>query len=100
VRIQIAVVVVVLFLGWRAGIIVGSIVPLTILGTLIAMRSLGVELQTVSMAAIIIATKRICGNKASLTNISCAGKASCNNSLAWLLPSTTKHKVCIGRVSA
>lgn len=47
--------VVVLFLGWRAGIIVGSIVPLTILGTLIAMRALGVELQTVSMAAIIIA---------------------------------------------
>jgi multidrug efflux pump subunit AcrB len=47
--------VVVLFLGWRAGLIVGSIVPLTILGTLIAMRALGVELQTVSMAAIIIA---------------------------------------------
>jgi len=46
--------VVVLFLGWRAGVIVGSIVPLTILGTLIAMRALGVELQTVSMAAIII----------------------------------------------
>lgn len=53
--IAIVMTVVVLFLGWRAGIIVGSIVPLTILGTLIAMRALGVELHTVSMAAIIIA---------------------------------------------
>lgn len=47
--------VVVLFLGWRAGLIVGSIVPLTILGTLIAMQALGIELHNVSMAAIIIA---------------------------------------------
>lgn len=47
--------VVVLFLGWRAGIIVGSIVPLTILGTLLAMQALSIELHSVSMAAIIIA---------------------------------------------
>ncbi|OEZ27412.1 efflux RND transporter permease subunit [Variovorax boronicumulans] len=47
--------VVVLFLGWRAGIIVGSIVPLTILATLLAMSMLGIELHIVSMAAIIIA---------------------------------------------
>jgi len=47
--------VVILFLGWRAGIIVGSIVPLTIFATLLAMRSLNVELHSVSMAAIIIA---------------------------------------------
>jgi multidrug efflux pump len=47
--------VVVFFLGWRAGVIVGSIVPLTILGTLIVMRALGVELHMVSTAAIIIA---------------------------------------------
>lgn len=53
--IVIVITVVVLFLGWRAGVIVGSIVPLTILGTLIAMRSLGIELHMVSMAAIIIA---------------------------------------------
>lgn len=51
----IVMVVVVLFLGWRAGIIVGSIVPLTILATLLVMRSLGIELHIVSMAAIIIA---------------------------------------------
>ncbi|XAH22781.1 efflux RND transporter permease subunit [Xylophilus sp. GW821-FHT01B05] len=47
--------VVVLFLGWRAGVIVGSIVPLTILGTLLAMQALGIALHSVSMAAIIIA---------------------------------------------
>ncbi|UYK86690.1 efflux RND transporter permease subunit [Xanthomonas sacchari] len=47
--------VVMLFLGWRTGLIVGAIVPLTILGALIAMRVLGVELQTVSIAAIILA---------------------------------------------
>lgn len=47
--------VVMLFLGWRTGLIVGAIVPLTILGSLIAMRALGVELQTVSIAAIILA---------------------------------------------
>jgi multidrug efflux pump subunit AcrB len=47
--------VVMLFLGWRTGLIVGAIVPLTILGTLIAMRALSVELQTVSIAAIILA---------------------------------------------
>jgi multidrug efflux pump len=47
--------VVVLFLGWRTGFIVGMIVPLTILGALIVMRALNIELQSVSMAAIIIA---------------------------------------------
>lgn len=51
----IVMIVVVLFLGWRAGLVVGSIVPLTILLTLLIMRSLGIELHSVSMAAIIIA---------------------------------------------
>ena len=53
--IAIVMAVVVLFLGWRAGLIVGSIVPLTILAVLIAMRTAGIELHNVSMAAIIIA---------------------------------------------
>lgn len=47
--------VVVLFLGWRSGMVVGAIVPLTIFATLIAMSFLGVQLQTVSIAAIILA---------------------------------------------
>ncbi|KAB8035783.1 efflux RND transporter permease subunit [Janthinobacterium aquaticum] len=53
--VAIVITVVVLFLGWRAGVIVGSIVPLTILATLLIMRSMGIELHIVSMAAIIIA---------------------------------------------
>lgn len=47
--------VVMLFLGWRTGLVVGAIVPLTILGTLIVMRAFDVQLQTVSIAAIILA---------------------------------------------
>jgi multidrug efflux pump subunit AcrB len=47
--------VVMFFLGWRTGLVVGSIVPLTILGSLILMRTLGIELQTVSIAAVILA---------------------------------------------
>lgn len=46
--------VVVLFIGWRAGLITGAIVPLTILGSLIAMRMLEIELHQVSIGAIII----------------------------------------------
>lgn len=47
--------VVVLFLGWRSGMVVGAIVPLTIFATLIAMSFLGVQLHSVSIAAIILA---------------------------------------------
>lgn len=47
--------VVVVFLGWRAGLVTGVIVPLTVLGTLLAMRALNIELHQVSIAAIIIA---------------------------------------------
>ncbi|WP_397421729.1 efflux RND transporter permease subunit [Phenylobacterium sp.] len=46
--------VVVLFLGWRAGFVTGVIVPLTVMGTLLFMRLLGIELHMVSIAAIII----------------------------------------------
>lgn len=46
--------VVVLFIGWRAGLITGAIVPLTVLGTLIAMHLLEIELHQVSIGAIII----------------------------------------------
>jgi multidrug efflux pump len=46
--------VVVLFLGWRAGLVTGAIVPLTVLGTLAAMRVLGIDLHQVSIAAVII----------------------------------------------
>ncbi len=46
--------VVVGFLGWRAGLVTGLIVPLTVLGSLLVMRVLGIELHQISIAAIII----------------------------------------------
>jgi multidrug efflux pump len=45
----------VVVLGWRTGLLVGALVPLTMLGTLLAMRPLGLELHNVSIAAFIIA---------------------------------------------
>lgn len=47
--------VVVLFLGLRTGLIVGAIVPTTVLGSLAAMRLFGIELHIISVGAIIIA---------------------------------------------
>jgi multidrug efflux pump subunit AcrB len=46
--------VVVGFLGWRAGLVTGLIVPVTVLGALAIMRAFGIELHQVSIAAIII----------------------------------------------
>jgi multidrug efflux pump subunit AcrB len=47
--------VVILFLGFRTGLIVGATVPLTILLSVIAMNAWGIDLQRMSIAAIIIA---------------------------------------------
>jgi multidrug efflux pump len=47
--------VVVLFLGLRTGLIVGAIVPTTVLGSLTVMRLLGIDLHIISVGAIIIA---------------------------------------------
>lgn len=47
--------VVVLFLGLRTGLIVGAIVPTTVLGSLVVMKLVGIELHTISIGAIIIA---------------------------------------------
>ena len=47
--------VVICFLGIKNGLIVGAIIPLTIMFTLIVMELLAIDLQTMSIAAIIIA---------------------------------------------
>ncbi|MBV1774577.1 efflux RND transporter permease subunit [Burkholderiaceae bacterium DAT-1] len=47
--------VVVLFLGLRTGLIVGAIVPTTVLGTLAIMKLLDIDLHIISIGAIIIA---------------------------------------------
>jgi multidrug efflux pump subunit AcrB len=48
-------VVVMLFLGWRTGLIVGAMVPLTMVITLVGMSIGGIALHRVSIAAIIVA---------------------------------------------
>ena len=53
--IAIVLVMIMLFLGWRTGLIVGSLVPLTMLITLVFMRALDIEFQRVSLATMIIA---------------------------------------------
>lgn len=47
--------VVVLFLGWRSGLVTGAIVPMTVLITLLVMQILSIELHQISIAAVIIA---------------------------------------------
>jgi multidrug efflux pump subunit AcrB len=47
--------VVMLFLGWRSGLVTGTIVPMTVLGTALVMNWMGIELHQISIAAIIIA---------------------------------------------
>ena len=50
----IVLVVVMIFLGWRSGLIVGVMVPLTMLMSVLIMRYLGIELEKMSLAALII----------------------------------------------
>ena len=58
----IVLVVVMLFLGIRTGLIVGSFVPLTMLMGLIVMSLIGIELERVSIAATIIALGMLVDN--------------------------------------
>jgi multidrug efflux pump subunit AcrB len=58
----IVLVVVVLFLGLRTGLIVGSFVPMTMLMSMVIMRSVDIELQRMSIAALIISLGMLVDN--------------------------------------
>ena len=58
----IVLVVVVLFLGLRTGLIVGSFVPMTMLMSVAIMRAMDIELQRMSIAALIIALGMLVDN--------------------------------------
>ncbi len=60
--IVIVLVVVMIFLGMRTGLIVGSFVPLTMLMGMIAMRMFGIEFERVSIASSIIALGMLVDN--------------------------------------
>ncbi len=51
-----------LFMGWRAGIVVGAVLLLTVLGTLALMAVLGIELQRISLGALMIAMGMLVDN--------------------------------------
>lgn len=51
----VVVLVLVIFLGWRSAFVVAFIVPFTVMFTVIAMAPMSIELQVVSIAAVIIA---------------------------------------------
>jgi len=53
--VAIVLVVLALFMGWRMGVIIGTALILTVLGTFIVMALLGIDLQRMSLGALVIA---------------------------------------------
>lgn len=51
-----------LVMGWRAGVIIGTVLLLTVGGTLLAMYLLGLQLERVSLAALVIAMGMLVDN--------------------------------------
>ncbi len=51
-----------LFMGWRAGTVVGSVLLLTVFGTIWLMALLGIELQRISLGALMIAMGMLVDN--------------------------------------
>lgn len=51
-----------LFMGWRAGTVVGSVLLLTVLGTICLMTLLGIELQRISLGALMISMGMLVDN--------------------------------------
>lgn len=63
----IVIVVLLIFMGMRAGIIIGAILLLTIFGTFIAMKVLNIELHRISLGALIIALGMLVDNALVIT---------------------------------
>ncbi len=58
----IVVVVLALFMGWRAALVVGSTLLLTVLGTLLFMKFFSIEMERISLGALIIAMGMLVDN--------------------------------------
>ncbi|MCL1090110.1 efflux RND transporter permease subunit [Shewanella profunda] len=65
--IAIVIAVLLLFMGVRSGLLMGLILLLTILGTFIVMKMLGIELQLISLGALIIALGMLVDNAIVVT---------------------------------
>ncbi|WOX06911.1 efflux RND transporter permease subunit [Microbulbifer pacificus] len=61
---SVAIVILVLcvFMGWRAGVVVGAVLGLTVMGTLLFMNMFGISLQRISLGALIIAMGMLVDN--------------------------------------
>jgi len=51
-----------LFMGWRAGVVVGTVLLLTVLATVLFMRLFGIEMERISLGALIIAMGMLVDN--------------------------------------
>lgn len=56
-----------LFMGWRAGMMVGSVLLLTVMGTIGLMAAAGIELQRISLGAMMIAMGMLVDNAIVVT---------------------------------
>lgn len=65
--VAIVIFVLLLFMGWRSGVLMGLILVLTILGTFILMSIKGIELQKISLGALIIALGMLVDNAIVVT---------------------------------
>jgi len=65
--VTIVILLLVVFMGWREGLIIGFVLILTILATLIVMKSWGIALQRISLGALIIALGMLVDNAIVIT---------------------------------
>ncbi|WP_019675550.1 efflux RND transporter permease subunit [Arsukibacterium perlucidum] len=65
--VAIVIIVLLVFMGLRSGILIGGILLLTVLGTFIFMRQMNIELQRVSLGALIIALGMLVDNAIVIT---------------------------------
>ena len=60
--VSIVIAVLCLFMGWRAGVVVGTVLLLTVLATIFLMRIFGIEMERISLGALIIAMGMLVDN--------------------------------------
>lgn len=60
--VAIVIVLLMLFMGWRTGMLIGAVLLLTILGTFVGMAIMGIDLQKVSLGALILALGMLVDN--------------------------------------
>ncbi len=60
--VSIVIVLLMLFMGWRTGMLIGAVLLLTILGTFVGMAAMSIDLQKISLGALILALGMLVDN--------------------------------------